>query len=430
MSEYADTLAWLYGLEAARGMDFKLERVALALAALGDPQRRYPCLHIAGTNGKGSVAAMLHAMLRAAGHRTGLYTSPHLTRFTERIRIGDAEISEAEVVSFTQEIRTAATLRGIELTFFEFITVMAFLAFARHAVDSAVVEVGLGGRLDATNVIDPVATIITTIGLDHEQYLGDTIESIAAEKGGIIKPGCPVVLGRLSDAARSVLKGIAAERNAPVIEASEEIQIHGTALLRVSGMGWKIDNLTLALRGRFQHDNAATALAAAALVRDRFGLSDGAVRRGLAMVCWPGRLEVVSSAPLIVLDGAHNEAGVQTLAEELPDVIGKRPLHLLFGVMSDKRWQPMVEQLGPMVRSATVTAILPPRGEAPERVAASFRKFCPTTVIPNARQAVRTLLDQIAPSEALLVTGSLFLVGAVSDLWPSATAAATCPAQP
>jgi dihydrofolate synthase/folylpolyglutamate synthase len=425
MSAYADTLAWLYGLEAARGMDFKLERVALALAALGDPQRRYPCLHIAGTNGKGSVAAMLHAMLQAAGRRVGLYTSPHLVRFTERIRICDAEISETEVVELTREIRTAATVRGIELTFFEFVTVIAFLAFARHAVDCAVIEVGLGGRLDATNVIDPDVAVITTIGLDHEQYLGDTIEAIAAEKGGIIKPGRPVVIGRVPAEAGAVLHRIAAERSAPMIEACRAIEVHGTDRLRVAGLGWQFDHVTLGLRGRFQRDNAATALAVAALVRERFGLPASAVREGLAAVRWPGRLEVVSAAPLVVLDGAHNAAGIATLLDELPAIAGSRPLHLLFGVMRDKRWQPMVEQLGPRVRSATVTEVLPPRGESPEAVAAAFRAFCPASVMADPRDAAMQLMRQLAPDETLLI-----LVGAVYDLWQVTDTTGTYAAHP
>jgi dihydrofolate synthase / folylpolyglutamate synthase len=417
MSAYAETLAWLYGLDAARGMDFKLERVALALAALGDPQRQYPCLHIAGTNGKGSVAAMLHAMLLAAGRRPGLYTSPHLVRFTERIRLGAEDITENEVVELTREIRTAATVRGIELTFFEFITVLAFLAFARHRVDSAVVEVGLGGRLDATNVVDPEVSIITTIALDHEQYLGDTIESIAAEKGGIIKHGRPVVLGRTPDTATEVLQAIAKQRSAAVIEASRAMRAEGQGSLDISGLGWNLAGVALALRGRFQQDNALTALAAAALVRDRFGIDAAAARTALENVCWPGRLEVVSREPLTVVDGAHNEAGVTTLLQELPEIVGDRPLHLLFAVMRDKRWQPMVDRLGGLVRSATVTTVLPPRGEAPEPVAAAFRRYCSVQVEPDSRRAWTELWRRIPPGEAILVTGSLFLVGSVYPLF-------------
>jgi dihydrofolate synthase/folylpolyglutamate synthase len=413
MSAYSDTIAWLYSLETARGMDFKLERVALALTALGEPQRQYPCVHIAGTNGKGSVAAILHAILLAAGRRVGLYTSPHLVRFTERIRIGADEITETEVVTLTREIRSAATARGVDLTFFEFVTVIAFLAFARRGVDSAVIEVGLGGRLDATNVIDPEVAVITTIGRDHEQYLGDTVELIAAEKGGIIKPGRPVVLGRLPAAAERVLRDIAASQGAEVIDAASAVLVEGGASLRIAGMGWQLDDARLALRGRFQRDNAATALAAAALVRERLGITPAAVRSGLATVRWPGRLEVVASDPLVIVDGAHNEDGVRTLIDELPAIIGNRPLHLLFGVMRDKHWQPMVERLGPLVRSATIASVLPPRGEEPERVAAQFRTHCPVEVVDDARRAMAAVWQRTPRDAAILVTGSLFLIGAV-----------------
>jgi dihydrofolate synthase/folylpolyglutamate synthase len=413
MSAFSDTLAWLYGLEAARGMDFKLERTALALSALGDPHRQYPCVHIAGTNGKGSVAAMLHSILQAAGRRVGLYTSPHLVRFTERIRFGSEEIGEDEVVELTNEIRSAATVRGIELTFFEFVTVIAFLAFARHGVDCAVVEVGLGGRLDATNVVDPEVAVITTIGRDHQQYLGDSIEEIAAEKGGIIKAGRPVVLGRMPPVANSVLRAIAVERGAPCVESAREIRVDAAAELKISGLGWTLEGIRLALPGGFQLENARTALAAAALVRDRWGITDPAVRAGLAKVCWPGRFEVVSTVPLVIADGAHNEDGISMLVEELPALIGQRPLHALFAVMRDKNWQPMVERLGPLLCSATITSALPPRGETPEVVAECFRRYCQVTVDTDPVQALRQLYQRLPGGSALLVTGSLFLIGAV-----------------
>lgn len=430
VSEYSDTIAWLYSLEAARGMDFKLERVQLALAALGNPHRQYPCVHIAGTNGKGSVAAMVHAMLRAAGRCAALYTSPHLIRFTERIRIGDDDIGESEVVELTREIRTAATIRGIELTFFEFVTVLAFSAFAQHRVDSAVIEVGLGGRLDATNVIDPEVSVITTIGHDHEQYLGSTLESIAAEKGGIIKPGRPVVFGRLPAGAAVVLQRIAAERNAPVVEAQRVIQVNGISPLQFEGLGWAIGDVRLALRGRYQVENATTALATAALVRDRLRITPAAARAGLLSVRWPGRLDVVATSPLTLVDGAHNEAGIATLISELPAIVGPRPIHLLFAVMRDKRWRPMVAQLAPLVKSATITTVLPPRGEDPEPVAAAFRGYCPVEIVPDAATALASLRRRAAPGSAVLVTGSLFLVGEVLTALPRGDAGDGMCAQP
>jgi dihydrofolate synthase/folylpolyglutamate synthase len=284
MTEYRRTLEWLYALEAAKGMDFKLERVALALHRLGDPHRRFPSLHIAGTNGKGSVAAMLHAVLGAAGYRVGLYTSPHLVELTERIRVGAAEIERAEVVHLTAEIRATATARGIDLTFFEFLTVMAFLHFARGGVDAAVVEVGLGGRLDATNVVDPAVAVITTIGLDHVQWLGDTPAEIAVEKGGIIKARRPVVLGRIEGDAAAVLRRLAAERGARLIAAGSDYRSGCGPGFEFDGLGWHLRNLGLNLRGAHKRDNGARALQAIAVAGARLHGGQAATRSGLAAV--------------------------------------------------------------------------------------------------------------------------------------------------
>ncbi len=412
-NEYAEVLASLYRLETAKGMDLKLERVALALKSLGDPQKQFAAVHIAGTNGKGSVAAMLHAMFSTAGYRVGLYTSPHLVSFTERIRIGAETIAEAEVVDLAHEIRAAATIRGIDLTFFELITVMAFLHFARRGVDLAVVEVGLGGRLDATNVLDPEVAVITSIGLDHEEFLGNTVASIAGEKAGIIKPGRPVIVGPVPHAAYDVIERTATQRGTAAFWAGRDFSVSDTMPFWFSGMGCKLGDLTLALRGAYQRGNAAAAIAAAVQLRRTFPITDAAVQRGLAGVRWPGRLDVVQTAPLVVLDGAHNADGAATLRNELPPIVGARPVHLLFGVMRDKRWQRMVEALGPMVSSATLTTALPPRAESPELLARAFERYCPVAVVPEPVQALGTLMQSVDSDAAILVTGSLFLVGAI-----------------
>jgi dihydrofolate synthase/folylpolyglutamate synthase len=413
MIEYQRTLEWLYALEAAKGMDFKLERVALALQRLGDPHRRFVSLHVGGTNGKGSVAAMLHAVLGAAGYRTGLYTSPHLVELTERVRVGSQEVSRDEVVTLTADVRAAAAARGVDLTFFEFLTVMAFLHFARSAVEVAVVEVGLGGRLDATNVIDPAAAVITTIGLDHMQWLGNTHAAIAAEKGGIIKARRPLVLGRIHGEAAAVLHALAAERGAELVEAGRDYRVGGDAGLDFDGLGWRLRDLRLALRGTHQRDNAGTALATLAAVRDQLPVGEDAIRRGLAAVRWPGRLDVVATAPLTILDGAHNVDGVAALARELPGLLEGRPLHLLFAVMGDKDWRPMVDLLGPLCTSAVVTEVLPPRGAAAVAVADAFQPHCPVRVVPDPVQAWQHLAARVRTSDAIVAAGSLFLVGAL-----------------
>jgi dihydrofolate synthase/folylpolyglutamate synthase len=412
-SAYAETLASLYRLEAARGMDFKLERVQLALKNLGDPHKRFAAVHIAGTNGKGSVAAMLHAIFSAAGHRVGLYTSPHLVRFTERIRVGTESIAEADVVALAREIRAGATVHGIDLTFFEFVTVMALLHFARQGVELAVVEVGLGGRLDATNVLDPEVAVITTIGLDHQEFLGDTLASVAREKAGIMKPGRPVVLGPVPREVEHIFGETAVERKAPMYRAKHDFRVTGASFFCFQGMGLDVGGLEMALRGSYQRENAATAIAAAILLRPRFAFDVDAIRRGLAEVRWPGRLDIVHTTPLVVLDGAHNVDGIAALVRELPAVIGSRAVHLLFGVMRDKRWQPMVEAMAPHVASATVTTVLPPRGETPEVLAEAFAPHCPVRVTAQPLDGLETLLAAASEDDVVLVTGSLFLVGAV-----------------
>ncbi|MFN8627117.1 MAG: folylpolyglutamate synthase/dihydrofolate synthase family protein [Candidatus Binatia bacterium] len=394
-------------------MDFKIERVALALKSLGDPHRQFAAIHVAGTNGKGSVAAMLHAICCAAGYRVGLYTSPHLVSFTERIRVGTETISQQDVVALARDIHSAATVRGIDLTFFEFVTVMAFLHFARCGIDLAVVEVGLGGRLDATNVLDPEVAVITSIGLDHQEFLGDTLGSVAYEKAGIIKAGRPVVVGNVPPEAQSVLDNLAATRGAPLYRAGRDFNASRGTTFRFSGMGHELSDVRTALRGSFQRDNAATAIATILRLPHRFPIGIEAIRRGLESVRWPGRLDVVANTPLVFLDGAHNLDGIRALVAELPAIVERRPLHLLFGVMRDKQWQPMVDAIAPLASTVTVTTVLPPRGEAAETLASAFARYCPVRAVPEPRAALESLLASVPDTESILATGSLFLVGAL-----------------
>ncbi|MBI3786529.1 MAG: bifunctional folylpolyglutamate synthase/dihydrofolate synthase [Deltaproteobacteria bacterium] len=412
--EYNEVLASLYSLEAAKGMDFKLERVELALKNLGEPQRQFAAVHIAGTNGKGSVAAMLHAMLSAAGEKVGIYTSPHLVRFTERIRVGEREIEPYEVVRLFHEVHEAATARGIELTFFEFTTVMAFVHFARTKISIAVVETGLGGRLDATNVIEPEVAVITTIGFDHQEYLGNTLESIAFEKAGIIKAGKPVVVGPMPAQATAVIAEMAKARSSVVLCAGKEFSLSENeteAVFRCAGI--ERDGLKIGLRGQHQRDNAAVALAVAHLLAPQFGISADAMRTGLATVRWPGRLEVIDARPLIVLDGAHNADGISALCRELPHLVGARPIHLVFSVMRDKAWPPMVERLAAVADTVTLTTVLPQRAEVAERLVPAFACHCPVEVVDDPRSALDQARQRAGQSGAVVVTGSLFLVGAL-----------------
>ncbi|HSD11228.1 MAG TPA: folylpolyglutamate synthase/dihydrofolate synthase family protein, partial [Candidatus Binatia bacterium] len=379
---------------------------------LGSPEQTFPSLHIAGTNGKGSTAAIAHAVLSRHGLRVGLFTSPHLSDFRERVRVGNEWIPEARVVELVEEIRARLFEPAVPLTFFEVTTVLAFLHFARARVDAAVVEVGLGGRLDATNVLVPRATVVTTIGLDHERYLGTTVASIAAEKGGIFKPGVPAIVGRVEGDAESVLARIAAAQPCPyhlygrefgAEIAADGFDYHGRRTIR---------DLRPALAGRFQIDNAAVALAALEEGGWLGGIADETIRAGVATVRWPGRLEVIRERPRMVLDGAHNPAGVAALVSELPRLAGGRPIHLVFGVLADKRWSEMVERLARAVADVAVVPVVERRSENPARVAGLFRRFVPTRIEQSATTAIERLLaDPACAAHVILVAGSLFLVG-------------------
>jgi dihydrofolate synthase/folylpolyglutamate synthase len=408
---YEDTLAWLSQLEITAGWDLKLERMRAALALRGHPEARWPALHVAGTNGKGSTAAMLDAVLGAAGYRTGLFTSPHLVDFTERIRIGGRTIPRETVVGRVAALRAALERAQIPLTHFEFATLLAFEWFAEVGIDVGVIEVGLGGRLDATNLVHPAVTAITSIGIDHVEFLGADLASIAAEKAGIVKPGVPLVLGAVPDEAERVIVARAAAVGAPVLRAGVDGRLRATGGgLVFDGPGVCWDGLRLGLAGRFQRDNAAVALLALARVRDRFPCDADAVRQGLADVRWPGRLAVVGRDPLIVLDGAHNPAGIATLVGELPPLLGDRPLDLVFAVMADKDRVAMLAPLVPRIRRAIVTRV-GRRGTPPEAVAAELAGRVPVETIADPRAAVRTALGAAGAGAAVLVTGSLFLVG-------------------
>jgi dihydrofolate synthase / folylpolyglutamate synthase len=409
---YAETLSWLYRLEVSRGWDLKLESVRAALERLGSPERQFPSLHVAGTNGKGSTAAIAHAVLSRHGLRAGLFTSPHLSDFRERVRVGDEWIPEAAVVELVDEIRERLLGSGVELTFFELTTVLAFLHFARARVDAAVVEVGLGGRLDATNVLMPRATVVTTIGFDHERYLGTTIAAIAAEKAGIFKPGVPAIVGRMDREAESVLSRIAETQRCPYHLYGREFR----AEIAAAGFDYHgrrtIRDLRPALAGRFQIDNAAVALAALEEGGWLEGIAQETIRAAVATVRWPGRLEVIRERPRVVLDGAHNPAGVAALVRELPGLAGGRPVHLVFGVLADKRWSEMVERLAPAVADVAVVPVVERRSESPARVGELFRRFVPTRIERSATTAIERLLeDPRYRDDVILVAGSLFLVG-------------------
>ncbi len=400
---YDETIAYLYGLEASLGWDLKLDRVRAALERLGSPQRCYPCALIAGTNGKGSTAAVAHAILGAAGRRVGLYTSPHLVHFTERIRVGDREIERDRVIDGVAHIRRVTEPAGIALTFFEMATVLALLEFAVAGVDAAVLEVGLGGRLDATNAVDPAASAVVSIGFDHEAFLGSRLAEIAREKAGVMRRDRTTVLGpALPTEARQALLDEAGRSGARVHEVSgDDLRL---ALL---------DRLTLA--GEHMRGNAAVALALlAALGREHPGLrvEPAAVGAGLGGVRWPGRLEVVQRAPLVLLDGAHNREGAAALVRALPGILGGRRVRLLFGALADKHWHDLAVLLAPLATSVVVTRVGGARGVAPEDLRTAFPKELAVEVEPEPARALHRMIEADRETP-VLVAGSLYLVGAV-----------------
>lgn len=418
MLTYEETLDYLYHLEIER-MNLKLERVAEALRRCGSPQRQFPALLVAGTNGKGSTAAFLYSMLSAAGYRVGLFTSPHLVDFCERIRLGKRQISQVEVCEGVAAIRKVTESAGIHLTPFEMMTVLAFTAFAQAQVDIAVVEVGLGGRLDATNVLAPLVSVITSIGLDHQQYLGPTLAHIAKEKGGIIKPRTPVVLGEMDEESLTILRGLADEQGCPVAVFQQDFLIHENARggIDYQGRSWHLPDMQVGLRGNVQDRNAAVALAALEAIAPSFSLPESSLRQGLLATLWPGRLDVVSEQPLVILDGAHNPQAMKILCAELPSILAGKRAKVLFGVMRDKDWRTMVPLIAEIAKEMIVTGVEQPRAEDPVALQAVFSSLLPTRVMTDARSACRRLIAEVTSADALVVCGSLFLVGEVYPLF-------------
>lgn len=396
---YEETIEYLFGLEATRGWDLKLGRVRSALTKLGNPELRYPSVLIAGTNGKGTTAALVHRALSEAGFRVGIYTSPHLVSFTERIRVGDREIGRDEVVEGVARICASSPPRTTGLTFFEVSTLLALLSFAEADVDVAVLEVGLGGRLDATNVVEPVCSAITSIGLDHQAYLGDTLAEIAREKAGVMRADRPVVLGiGLPDEARTSILRQAAAVGARVVEASEAqsavpaLAIHGQRLR---------DNGALAIALLDELEAAAPSLCVAPDARA------DAFRR----VRWPGRLEVIGRRPRLILDGAHNPESMAALCRELPALAGG-PTRLVFGALRDKPWRDLASRLRPLVSEVVVVPLQQHRSVDPAELLTAFASYVPTRVGADPYVEVENLA-RAAPELPILATGSLFLVGEV-----------------
>ncbi len=453
---YEDAVRYLLSLgREIRGVKFDLKNIATLSEALGRSHRAYPCAHIAGTNGKGSVAAMLDSILRQAGLCVGLYTSPHLVRINERIRVAGEEIPDEEFARVFERVRTTVerlmatgALRA-HPTYFEFLTAMAFLDFAERRVDFAVFEVGMGGRLDATNIVLPLVSVITQIDFDHEAYLGQSIEQIAREKAGIIKADVPVVCATGREEATRVIYARAAEVGAPVIDVEREYEVinpealggQGRYRFAVQARDGFAARWSLALAGRFQIQNALLAAAAArVLAQQAVPVTESHIAAGLAEARWPGRMErlewphagmlntgesreagIGQAGPPIYLDGAHNPAGVREVATFWREELRGRKIHLVYGAMQDKAVEEIMELLLPLATTVTLTAPGQPRAASAEALAAMARHFNGRVFVePEPLQALHRAQALASPEDVVFVTGSLYLVGDIRRHWTEA----------
>ena len=411
---YPDSVHFLYALgNEIKTAKLGLERIARVVEALGSPDRQTRFVHVAGTNGKGSTCAMIEAALRSGDRRTGLFTSPHLAEPTERIRIDGRPVSAERFTAAFDRVHAvveqllASNTIDLHTTYFETVTAMAMLIFAEEAVDLVVLEVGLGGRLDATNVVLPELCAITPIDFDHEVFLGRSLESIAGEKAGILKAGVPAVFSRQREKAAAVLDLRASQLSIPVARTAAwpvselELDARGSRFLMSGELELRI---TCPLAGEHQVENAATA----ALALTRLGVSIRDIEEGMAKTEWPGRLERVSEHPEIILDGAHNPAGARALAAYIERFYAGRRVRLIYGAMRDKAIEEISGILFPLAAQVIVTAPRQARALAPEAIL-QVAEHADLQVAADLAQALALLRD-LPPSDVVFITGSLFLV--------------------
>jgi dihydrofolate synthase/folylpolyglutamate synthase len=423
---YDQALDYLYRLQW-HGIQPGLGRMSRLLALAGHPEEKFRSVHIAGTNGKGSTAAMTASVLIRAGYRVGLYTSPHLIDFSERIRITGVPIPAAEIVRLTGKLRGAieAGDAGLaaEITFFEFTTALAFLYFAESKVDLAVVEVGMGGRFDATNLLAPLVTAIVQIDLDHERYLGATILEIAGEKGGIIKEKTPVVTGATQPEVLSLFESLARAKEAPLIRVGREIAAEelasggpeeGEPFQRFSYRGRKERVVEISLLGRHQIGNAAVALGILEELREKgISFTEENLLEGMKQARWAGRLEVVRRDPLILLDGAHNRSGAKALGAFLAgiDPARKGKHWLIAGIMRDKNIAEIFEPLTPWADEVVLTRPDIDRAADPELMAGALKEETRSIRFDHLPDAIAYVESRLRPEDILVISGSLYTVG-------------------
>ncbi len=423
--DFNQTVDFLFGLQKF-GTKLGLENTRRLLGILGHPENGRKFLHVTGTNGKGSVSSLCASALKEAGYRTGLYTSPHLVSFTERMRLGGDEISREEVVALADRLRRLLEKHAPEMkpTFFEFTTAMAFDYFRDAGAEAVVLEVGMGGRLDSTNVVVPECAVITNVEMEHREYLGDTIDEIAREKAGIIKAGVPLVTAERKPEVIDYLKGVCREKEAPVFIIDKDygyrfLDYHWKDGAVIQGFDWwgpggEIKGLTLPLAGEHQLENAAAAACALSVIsQNGMNLPEEALRKGFAEVKWEGRLETVSRHPLVVLDGAHNTDSAKRLAGAIRKYYSGRykRLILVMGVLADKDFREMADFLMAPADKIILTQADYGRAVPASELAEKIGGGREVEVCPDVPGALKKALSEAGPDDMVLITGSLYVVG-------------------
>ncbi|MDQ5986490.1 MAG: Folylpolyglutamate synthase [Syntrophus sp. SKADARSKE-3] len=410
-------LAYLSGL-VQKGIHLDLCAIEAVLARMNSPQNSYPSVLVAGTNGKGSICAMTSSILSAAGYNVGLYTSPHLVDIRERIRYKGRMISREDMVSCIEDVRQCA---DDSLTYFEFLTACAFQYFRKKKVDIAVLEVGMGGRLDATNVVKSVVSAVSNIAVEHSAYLGSHLSQIAAEKAGVIKEGGICITAATQSSVIMVMEDVCRERRATLYRVGRDIRVKGNDAQ--SGFSYRgLDRTYLklfsSLRGRHQVRNAAIALGITEILcRRGWLITEQAIRDGLCSTRWEGRLEVVEENPRVVLDGAHNPAGIAALCSALKEIFFYKKLIVVCGVLEDKNYKRMIRAIAAKADILILTRPVSERAMPPQEMTDIANRYCPHVLIEDRPdEALAMAWSMAAPEDLICVTGSLYLVGRIKEL--------------
>ncbi|GAG74234.1 unnamed protein product [marine sediment metagenome] len=425
MATYAEALDYIYDL-TKYGIKLGLKNINYLLYLLGEPHKKLKIIHVSGTNGKGSTCSLISSILQSDGYKVGLYTSPHLVDFTERIEINRTPIERKKVSELLERIKpsikkVANTPSYGHPTFFEVITSMAFLYFFEEQVDFLVLEVGLGGRLDATNVCEPLISVITHIDYDHMDKLGNSLEEIAREKGGIIKPEGIIISSKQYDKAYKEIKKIVDEKNSLIYSTGSEISyeivksdINGV-IFDLKGIYRNYKNLYTPLLGRHQAENAATAISAIEALKIRgVKISEKAIRAGLEKVKWTGRLEIIQNNPTLILDGAHNPSGVKIVRQALEEIFSYHRLILVLAIFADKDYKKMIQILAPNADLIITTKAKNPRATPPQIIAKEAAQYIEKNkiiVTEDIPQAINSALSNSKEDDLICITGSLYTIG-------------------